>query len=475
MEERDFLVRTRTMLAKGLTEVRNRPRIISLLVAALLLWNPTEIVQAQPAPWKSEKGYENGIPIGTKITQANWQRYQQFMTEGMKAVFAGTYFWHMPRNVEIDVGPTRPIPAPKPYLQDTEKYSSQVTLEPLPDGGYVPKGYVAGFPFSNPLKGDAALIAERIYWNTFYRRSARVEEAPNCSYLLDMYGNFTRSADVNAVNSQLQHLSEPGFPRDEPDAGGYWFAAYGEQTAPEQGKYSGGVILSPNDPTQLDEEYLYVPSLRRSFRVSQAARCAPVFGTDFTLEDIEEGPPRQGQLFKKEYLGTKKILTLLHAAPESFDTCGTPTTLDPRYYYAGSKGIVPFPSAGSGQWEVRDVYVIKLTRLPKHFVGYCYGKRILYLDKENYFSTNADLWDMAGNLYKWIAVFAYPGLIPGLGLDGQLVTITGPNTGYIVNFQDQHATVFIGLHVCVDRECAKRGYLDISRYASPEGLMKIQQ
>jgi Protein of unknown function (DUF1329) len=240
MEERDFLVRTRTMLAKGLTEVRNRPRIISLLVAALLLWNPTEIVQAQPAPWKSEKGYENGIPIGTKITQANWQRYQQFMTEGMKAVFAGTYFWHMPRNVEIDVGPTRPIPAPKPYLQDTEKYSSQVTLEPLPDGGYVPKGYVAGFPFSNPLKGDAALIAERIYWNTFYRPSARVEEAPNCSYLLDMYGNFTRSADVNAVNSQLQHLSEPGFPRDEPDAGGYWFAAYGEQTAPEQGKYSGG-------------------------------------------------------------------------------------------------------------------------------------------------------------------------------------------------------------------------------------------
>jgi Protein of unknown function (DUF1329) len=233
--------------------------------------------------------------------------------------------------------------------------------------------------------------------------------------------------------------------------------------------------LSPNDPTQLDEEYLYVPSLRRSFRVSQAARCAPVFGTDFTLEDIEEGPPRQGQLFKKEYLGTKKILTLLHAAPESFDTCGTPTTLDPRYYYAGSKGIVPFSSAGSGQWEVRDVYVIKLTRLPKHFVGYCYGKRILYLDKENYFSTNADLWDMAGNLYKWIAVFAYPGLIPGLGLDGQLVTITGPNTGYIVNFQDEHATVFIGLHVCVDRECAKRGYLDISRYASPEGLMKIQQ
>jgi len=100
---------------------------------------------------------------------------------------------------------------------------------------------------------------------------------------------------------------------------------------------------------------------------------------------------------------------------------------------------------------------------------------VLYLDKENYFATSTDLWDVAGNLYKWIGVFAYPGLIPGLGLDGQLVTITGPNTGYVVNYQDEHATVFIGLHVCVDRECARGGYLDISRYASPGGLMKIQQ
>jgi hypothetical protein len=269
------------------------------------------------------------------------------------------------------------------------------------------------------------------------------------------------------------YLSEPGFPRDEPDAGGYWFATYGGATAPEQAKYFAFLTLSPNDPSQLDEEYEYVPFLRRSLRVSESARCAPIGGTDFTIEDGQEGAPRQGQLFKKEYLGTKKILTLLHAAPESFDTCGPPTQPDSRYYYPGAKGIVPFPNQGSGQWEVRDVYVIKLTRLPRYSPGYCYGKRVLYLDKENYFATNTDLWDSAGNLYKWLAVFAYRG--PGLGLDGQLVTITGPNTGYLLNFQDEHATVFIGLHVCVDQECAQGGYLDISRYASPGGLMKIAQ
>jgi hypothetical protein len=61
-----------------------------------------------------------------------------------------------------------------------------------------------------------------------------------------------------------------------------------------------------------------------------------------------------------------------------------------------------------------------------------------------------------------------------LGLDGQLLTISGNNTAYVVDFQDKHITIVVGLHVCVDGECAKT-YLNISRYASPEGLMKIQQ
>jgi hypothetical protein len=31
------------------------------------------------------------------------------------------------------------------------------------------------------------------------------------------------------------------------------------------------------------------------------------------------------------------------------------------------------------------------------------------------------------------------------------------------------------LRPCLNTDCAKDGYLDISRYASPEGLMKIVQ
>jgi len=463
------------MLTKAPTEIHIPPRIISLLIAALLLWRLTGIAQAQPAPWKSEKGYENGIPIGTKITQANWQKYQEFMTEGMKAVFAGTYFWHMPKNIEIDVGPTKPIPAPGHYLRDTEKYGSQTELMRTVEGGYAPKGYVAGFPFAYPLEGEASLTGERLFWNAFYRPAPRVQYAPSCSYTLDSYGDYTRSADYDVVYSQLTHLSEPGFPRDVPGNGGYWFAKYSEVTEPEQAKYFAVLDLTPNDPTKLDELYIYVPAFRRSLRWSEAARCAPNFGSDFTFDEDDLGPPGLPQLFKIDYVGNRKILTLVHAAPESFDTCGTAGELDPRYYYFGGKGIIPFTSPGAGEWEVRDTYVVSMERLPDFSSGYCYGKRILYLDRENYFTANTDLYDAAGKLYKWMVIFAYPAIIPGMGLDGQVLSADGPSTAYMINFQDKHVTTSMGMHACSDGECAKGGYLDISRYASPSGLMKIQQ
>jgi len=40
-----------------------------LFVLALILLVFVTTAGAQPAPWQTERGYENGIPIGTKITQ----------------------------------------------------------------------------------------------------------------------------------------------------------------------------------------------------------------------------------------------------------------------------------------------------------------------------------------------------------------------------------------------------------------------
>ncbi|MGH8011828.1 MAG: DUF1329 domain-containing protein, partial [Candidatus Binataceae bacterium] len=96
--------------------------------------------------------FANGIPIGTVITMSNWRQYQQYMPVGMVDLFEGNYFWKMPADVQLKVGPTKLYPLPEGYADATEKYGSQTRAVLLPDGHYHLANYVAGLPFSNPQK-----------------------------------------------------------------------------------------------------------------------------------------------------------------------------------------------------------------------------------------------------------------------------------------------------------------------------------
>ena len=411
---------------------------------------------------------------GAIITTHNWRAYQRFMSDGLAALFEGRSFWRLSADVRIEVGPTRSIPLPQRYLQDTERYSSQVRLVRTRDGGYVPSGYVGGLPFPKPLEGDPALRGQRIFWDSYYRYQPRVQWAPTFTYTLDRYGDMTRASEVKTVLSQLAFLSDVDFPRTIADGDGYYFVKYNEQIAPEEGKYSTVLDLVPADPTRLDELYEYVPTLRRSLRLSQAARCAPVFGGDYLIDDEGDGPPGLPQLFQIDYLGEKRILALEHASPAAFDSPGGPAQLDANFYYPGGAGFAPFPKPSMGQWELRDSYVISLRRLPAFARGYCYSRRVMYVDEENYFGAGEmDLYSPSGELFKTQLAFLYPAAIPGTRDVSEL--LAGPNTGFLINFIDKHLTISPGLKSCVNSDCAKDGYLDVHRYASPEALMKIVQ
>jgi hypothetical protein len=413
--------------------------------------------------------------LGTTITQQNWSRYRAFMSQGLIALFEGSHFWRMPPGLELEVGPTRSIPLPKKYLDDTARYSSQVKLTQTAAGGYVPSGYIAGLPFPRPFEGDPALIGQRIFWDSYYRYQPRVQWAPTYTYTLDSLGNMTQASEVKSVLSQLAFLSDPEYSRTVVDAGGYYFVRYNEQITPEQGKYTTILDLTPADPTQLDELYEYVPTLRKSLRLSQAARCAPVFGGDYLIDDENDGPPGLPQLYRIDYLGEKQILALEHADPHAFDSPGGPAQLNNQYYYPGTFGIVPFPKPTMGKWELRDSYVISLQRLPSAAEGYCYSRRVMYVDKENYFGAGElDLYNPSGDLFKTQFVLLYPAEIPGTDSD-VVELLSGPNVGFLVNFTNKHITVSPGLKPCINSTCARDGYLDIRRYASPDALMKIVQ
>jgi hypothetical protein len=72
------------------------------------------------------------------VTLQNWERYRQFMSEGLIALFEGQQFWRLPKDLRIEVGPSVPIPLPKRYLADTAEYSNRVKLVRTSSGGYAP-------------------------------------------------------------------------------------------------------------------------------------------------------------------------------------------------------------------------------------------------------------------------------------------------------------------------------------------------
>src|SRR5690349_5482975 len=89
------------------------------------------------------------IPPGTKITVDNWQQYKKFMPLSLQAAFRGDYSFHLTNEPQyaVIVGATTPLPPPRQYVSDSEKYGSQTKLVPAPTGGFTMQNWVAGAPF----------------------------------------------------------------------------------------------------------------------------------------------------------------------------------------------------------------------------------------------------------------------------------------------------------------------------------------
>ena len=217
------------------------------------------------------------LPVGTVITTQNWQQYKDYMPGWMQVLFSGQYFYKLAPNQQIVVGPTIPKTLPKAYLANTEKYSSQVRLKELPEGATLIQNYTAGLPFPHPTEPD---LGGKLLWNLWYRYFPRVEVGTDIHILLiDKYNTVFR--EVVIYNYQrLGHVSEPGLPIYTPEAPNMDLALYTEVTAPEQSKYTVSLILYFLDPTRVQENWSFVPSLRRPLRLSASARCAPSVGTD---------------------------------------------------------------------------------------------------------------------------------------------------------------------------------------------------
>ena len=399
------------------------------------------------------------IPPGTKITLQNWRQYKNFMPVWLQATYSGDYHWHIGSGPEftIVVGPTSNFPLPKKFQEDTEKYHGQVTLEKLPDDGYTMKGYTAGVPFPNPTE---PLMAVKVMYDAWLPWRPAVSYYYTWDRIVDRFGNVSPE-DTADTFYEMGYLSDEGYPTTTAYGSDYFQAGRYFIAAPEQSKYTTELQLQPKDPTRLQELYAFLPSLRRSLRLSSAARCTPLLGTDYIADDGAWLPSN----FAPKLLGQKKLLTIVMDPKFAYD---------PKSYAGG--GSVPsgsfpgWPVAGTNHWELRDYYVVDLLALP--ILGnYCYSHRIYYLDKQTWIVAQAgtENYDRSGKLYKMLWTAQVP-----INFRGQITTYSyATGMSMAMDFQNQHVTWNNDTPVQIDNEVPAESRDPVN--ATPAALARVMQ
>jgi len=405
---------------------------------------------------------DHGIAPGTTITMQNWQQYRQFMPDGMTDLFEGKYFWKMPSDVEMDVGPTVIHPLPQGYVAATEKYSSQVKLVTLPDGGLTVENYVGGEPFPNPGEPHRGW---KILANLWFRYMPHlvVNTSDSLGFKCTQDSNGATACQKSQfVYRQMSYNTDPGVPATIPTGEDKFFTFWNMIEQPEQLKYTSTLTIAFTDLTKPQKDYIFNPVVRRVEPRGALARCA-TGNFDTTPDDGRFGFNGNPPLFDAQLLREQKILSMMDYGiaganfPQNFDM------------------PLGWPKASWGKWELRDTYVIDVRRIPSQASGYCYGKRIMYVDKQFYGILWQDLYDAQMKLWKISLIQPIVLEVPGIGLQNS----SGAALGRFWDIQNNHATYGgpsdgHGYPVLIN-EKVPEVYQDVRRYTTQEGLSAVMR
>lgn len=389
----------------------------------------------------------------------NWRHYRQFMPYGMAAFFEGKYFWKMPRDIEMPVGATIIHPLPPAYLKATQKYSGQVRISELSDGGLTMIGYKGGIPFPRPEEPHEGW---KILADLWFRYTPHITVDTRGVVCLIDSSHLISCKSGMKIYRQLAFNTDPGAPASYPGAQGKYFTLFEMVEEPEQEKYTAILTISPKDLTQHEQVYLFVPALRRYQPLSASARCSRDIGTDETADDRRYGFDGNITQVKVDFLGEKQILSLMNYT--------LPSGRFPKNYDMP----LGWPLPSWGRWQVRKVYEIAVSRLPSQSAGYCYAKRILYVDAATYAPLWEDLYDRQMRFKRSIALFLHTLNVPGIGPQDSSNSLIEA----IWDVQTRHATIFAepgdNRKFYINQQVPRR-YLDLDRYTTPGGLSLIMR
>jgi len=244
---------------------------------------------------------------------------------------------------------------------------------------------------------------------------------------------------------------------DLPFSKGTFYSSRFMVELPEQSKYTTELTMQPDDPTKVEEVYAFLPSLRRVLRLSSAARCSPILGTDFIQDDNTWLPTN----FDISVLGKKKVLVPIADPAKAFDLKS----------YVQPPGTFPgWMKPETGKWELRNLYVIDLKWLTARG-AYCYSHRIFFADPETWIVYWAENYDNNGKLWKALWIVWVPTDYRG---QHTLIDIASISAAMAVDFQNSHITATVETPTTTDDDVPGE-FKDIAAIANPGGLVRIMK
>jgi hypothetical protein len=350
-------------MASEARAARAGPASLALLLLALLAGSRVE-------------GQEEGPPLlpqpGERIDHRNLKRYEHLLPEhAIRWIRDGAWFGEEGRT-SITVGETRPAPLPASFLAASALHAGEARLGE--DG--VLEGWQAGLPFPEPSEPE---LGAKILWNQYYRW--RGDETVIDTYRTtqtDRWGNRRETRGVFQLLTVAGRTDRDGPTELAGNGRGIRTASKLVFTYPSESRWQTTLSYRYRDPTRDDDVWIYLPSTRRVLRVQGGRRCSPVRGSDFTPDDFFGFDGRVWE-HRWRVVHEGPALALVHQA-------AIPPELDAR-------GAWPVGEA----WELREVWVVE--GVPKD-PGYCYGRRRLWIDKENFEVLHADVWDPGGVYWK---------------------------------------------------------------------------
>ncbi len=308
----------------------------------------------------------------------------------------------------------RPIGSPREYIAATVRHSPQVRLGS--DGQLV--NYVAGLPFPNFIFTDPQ-AGFKLAWNFYWRWLGDDSKTGGATKLgkeivitIEKNGAERLSHKViHFLRSRSRVSVEP-----TPKILGYDHIDWMQIIAHDYPRDVSGITsleVRYADPSRADDQFVYVPSLRRVRRATTNLRCATLAPTEFNTDDINTF---NGKVldFNYKFIGQRPILG-------NFSQAQIPFERNTGDYLPLNEG-----------WEVHNAYGLEITpRDP----SYCYSKKIIFLHENTFEPVLALMWDRNGSYWKEQFAFRTSTRLH----DGEEVISVG--TVAIVNVQNGRASL----------------------------------